>query len=86
MVGRDYSAIILISNEGRREFEGIVGAVADPLQVLDAVESQLDGINVLRLELCLTVNLELATIIVLWVARSSMYLKSFLTVTCQLSN
>ena len=38
---RDYSAIILISAEGRREIEGIVGAVTDPLQVLQAVEGQL---------------------------------------------
>ena len=37
-MGRDDSAIILISAEGRRELEGVVGAVADALQVIDAIE------------------------------------------------
>ena len=40
VVGRD-SSIILISAEGCRELEGVVGAVTDPLQVLHAVKGQL---------------------------------------------
>ena len=45
----------LISAEGRREVEGVVGAVADPLEVLDAVEGQLNwrkgiGENLLHLD------------------------------------